>query len=189
MIRFLLVNICLSLASITTLFSQPEIKAVFTSTPPVIDGSVNDDVWKNAAVINELYQREPKPGEPVSEKTEFYFLYDHNNLYVGIHCFDNPKKITAKELARDVSLGEDDRVQVILDTYLDGRSGYWFQIGPRGSIGDALVNENGKDFNKSWDGLWDGKAKITENGWDAELIIPLKLLDLKKGIVPGDLNL
>lgn len=181
MIRFLLVNICLSLASITTLFSQPEIKAVFTSTPPVIDGSVNDDVWKNAAVINELYQREPKPGEPVSEKTEFYFLYDHNNLYVGIHCFDNPKKITAKELARDVSLGEDDRVQVILDTYLDGRSGYWFQIGPRGSIGDALVNENGKDFNKSWDGLWDGKAKITENGWDAELIIPFKTLGFKKG--------
>ena len=180
MIRSLLIAVCLSTITITNLFSQPEIKAVFTENPPVIDGLVNDDVWKNAALINELFQREPNPGMAVSEKTEFYFLYDHNNLYVGIHCFDNPKGITAKEKARDVSLGDDDRIQVILDTYLDGRSGYWFQIGPRGSIGDALINENGKDFNKSWDGLWDGKAQITENGWDGELIIPFKTMGFKK---------
>lgn len=181
MIRNILILTCLSFISIAELTAQPEIKAVFTETPPIIDGIVNEDEWQNAVVIDELFQREPNAGEPVSEKTQFYFLYDHNNIYIGIHCFDEPKNITAKELARDVSLGEDDRVQIILDTYLDGRSGYWFQIGPRGSIGDALVNENGKDFNKSWDGLWDGKAKITENGWDGELIIPFKTLGFKKG--------
>ena len=181
MTRFLLTASFITILTITNLFAQPEIKAVFTSTPPVIDGLVNDDAWKNAAMINELFQREPNPGTPVSEKTEFYFLYDHNNLYVGIHCYDNPKGITAKEKARDVSLGDDDRIQVILDTYLDGRSGYWFQIGPRGSIGDALINENGKDFNKSWDGLWDGKAQITENGWDGELVIPFKTMGFKIG--------
>jgi len=172
---------CLAFASGVQLFAQPEIKAVFTEKAPDIDGSVNDDVWQKAPVINELFQREPNPGQPVSEKTEFYFLYDHENIYIGIRCFDDPAGITAKELARDVSLGDDDRVQIILDTYLDGRSGYWFQIGPRGSIGDALVNENGKDFNKSWDGLWDGKAKITESGWEGELIIPFKTLGFKKG--------
>jgi hypothetical protein len=169
------------LISTSGLFAQPLINAIFTEKPPLIDGAVNEEVWTRAAIINELFQREPKPGEPVSEKTEFYFLYDHNNIYVGIRCYDDPNSITAKELARDVSLGDDDRVQIILDTYLDGRSGYWFQIGPRGSIGDALVNENGKDFNKSWDGLWDGKAKITENGWEGELIIPFKTLAFKKG--------
>ena len=168
----------LVLISTTGLLAQPQINAVFTDIPPLIDGEVNDEVWSKASVINELFQREPNPGDPVSEKTEFYFLYDHNNIYVGIRCYDDPKDITAKELARDVSLGEDDRVQIILDTYLDGRSGYWFQIGPRGSIGDALVNENGKDFNKSWDGLWDGKAKITESGWEGELIIPFKTLGI-----------
>lgn len=181
MIRSLFFIAFLSSILIPELYSQSEIKAVFTETPPVIDGSVDEDVWRNASMINELFQREPKAGDPVSEKTEFFFLYDQNNIYIGIHCYDDPKGITAKELARDVSLGEDDRVQIILDTYLDGRSGYWFQIGPRGSIGDALVNENGKDFNKSWDGLWDGKAKITENGWDGELIIPFKTMGFKKG--------
>jgi hypothetical protein len=176
---FLAASACL--LSFSVLSAQPEIKAVFTETPPVIDGKLDDGVWKNAGVINELYQREPVSGSPCSEKTEFYFLYDHNNMYVGVRCYDDPKSVTAKELARDVSLGDDDRVQVIFDTYLDGRSGYWFQIGPRGSIGDALVNENGKDFNKSWDGLWDGKAKITDDGWEGELIIPYKTLAFKKG--------
>jgi hypothetical protein len=164
-----------------TLLAQPEIKAVFTSTAPTIDGSINDEVWSSAPVIDELFQREPLTGDPSSEKTEFRFLYDHNNIYVGILCYDDPDGVTAKELSRDGDLGEDDRVQIILDSYLDGRSGYWFQIGPRGSIGDAIVTENGKGFNKSWDGLWDGKAKITENGWEGELIIPFKTLGFKKG--------
>jgi hypothetical protein len=181
MIRTLSAAACFLLLPVTILFAQPEIKAVFTDTPPVIDGRLNDDVWKNASAVGDLFQREPHQGKPASEKSEFYFLFDQNNIYVGVYCHDDPKGITAKELARDVSLGEDDRIQVIFDTYLDGRSGYWFQIGPRGSIGDALVNENGKDFNKSWDGLWDGKARITEDGWTAELIIPYKTLAFKDG--------
>jgi hypothetical protein len=181
MIRLFMLAALTILLSMSELIAQPEIKAVFTSKPPLIDGKLDDEVWKNSSMINDLYQREPNPGEPGSEKTEFYFLYDHNNIYVGVNCHDDPKLITAKELARDVSLGDDDRIQVIFDTYLDGRSGYWFQIGPRGSIGDALVNENGKDFNKSWDGLWNGKARITDDGWEGELIIPYKTLAFKNG--------
>jgi hypothetical protein len=181
MIRTFVFVAFLYIISIPDLLAQPEIKAVFIETPPVIDGRVDDEIWLKATVINDLYQREPKNGDPASERSEFLFMFDHSNIYVGIRCFDDPRGITAKELARDVSLGEDDRVQVILDTYLDGRSGYWFQIGPRGSIGDALVNENGKDFNKSWDGIWDGKAKITDKGWEGELIIPFKTLGFKKG--------
>jgi hypothetical protein len=181
MIRNFLAIVISLILPVASLSAQPEIKAVFTQKPPSIDGKLDDDVWKNASMVNDLYQREPNEGKPASEKSEFYFLFDKNNIYVGVHCYDDPKSITAKELARDVSLGDDDRIQVIFDTYLDGRSGYWFQIGPRGSIGDALVNENGKDFNKSWDGLWDGKAKITEDGWTAELIIPYKTLAFKNG--------
>jgi hypothetical protein len=181
MFRASITTLLFTFFSIASIFAQPQIKAVFTDLPPVIDGLVNDEVWSGAAVIHDFYQKEPNTGEPVSEKTEFLFLFDHNCIYIAFRCFDDPKGITAKELARDVSLGEDDRIQIILDTYLDGRSGYWFQIGPRGSIGDALINENGKDFNKSWDGLWDGKARITDEGWQGELIIPFKTLGFKNG--------
>ncbi|HQG62537.1 MAG TPA: DUF5916 domain-containing protein, partial [Bacteroidales bacterium] len=162
-------------------FSQPIIKGVSAPTPPQIDGYLNEDIWKEAAVISDFFQQLPRNGEPATEKTEFYFLFDRNNIYVGIRCYDDPELITAKELARDVSLSDDDRIQVIFDTYLDGRSGYWFQLGPRGSIGDALVDDNGKNFNKSWDGLWDGKARITDKGWEGEMIIPFKTMGFKKG--------
>ncbi len=160
--------------------TQSTIKAIRIENPPLIDGFVNDEVWKKAFVVDDFKQREPNEGAPASEKTEFLTCYDENNIYFGIKCWAAPKDIIAKEMARDVSLGKDDRVQIIIDTYLDHRNGYWFQIGPRGSIGDAIVSENGAAFNKQWDGLWTGKAKITDYGWEAELAIPFKTMGFDK---------
>lgn len=164
----------------TASYAQPSVNAVSVSNSPVIDGRLNDEVWRQAAKVEQLVQREPNPGEPVSEKTNFYICYDANFLYIGVKCFDDPKKITAKEKARDVSLGNDDRIQVILDTHLDHRNGYWFQIGPRGSIGDATISENGAVFNKEWNGLWEGKARIVADGWEAEMAIPFKTMGFDK---------
>jgi len=166
----------LFMLTVSQICAQSTAQAVRISTPPTIDGHVNEAVWNQAYQINQLYQREPNPGEPVSEKTIFYVCYDKNFMYFAAKCYDDPKKITAKEMARDVSLGNDDRIQIILDTYLDHRNGYWFQIGPRGSIGDALISENGASFNKEWDALWNGKATINDEGWEAEIAIPFKTL-------------
>ncbi len=160
--------------------AQKTIKAIRIDTPPTIDGYVNEEVWDKAFAVDEFYQREPFEGKPVSKKTIFLTCYDANNIYFAVKCWDDPDKITAKEMARDVSLGKDDRIQIILDTYLDKRNGYWFQVGPRGSIGDALVSGNGNILNKEWDGLWTGKAKITDWGWEAELAIPFKTMGFDK---------
>ncbi|MEN8115818.1 MAG: DUF5916 domain-containing protein [Bacteroidota bacterium] len=177
-------RINLSLLFIFILFgiskAQPIIKAVRIEIPPIIDGFVNEEVWNQAFVVDEFYQREPNEGEPISEKTEFLTCYDENNIYFAVKCWSKPEDVTAKELARDVNLRYDDRIQIILDTYHDQRNGYWFQIGPRGSIGDAIISENGAAFNKQWDGLWNGKAKITDYGWEAEVIIPFKTLGFDK---------
>lgn len=161
-------------------FSQPVIKAIRVQTPPIVDGYVNDEIWNSAFAVDEFTQREPFAGRPVSKKTIFYTCFDANNIYFAVKCWDDRDKITAKEMARDVSLGKDDRIQIILDTYLDKRNGYWFQIGPRGSIGDAVVNENGAVLNKEWDGLWTGKARIADWGWEAELAIPFKTMGFDK---------
>jgi len=174
--RLLFFLLCLSVLAV----AQPSIPAMHVEKAPVIDGRLNDEAWSSAAKIDQLVQREPNSGQPVSEKTVFLVCYDANFLYIGVKCFDDPSKITAKEMARDVSLANDDRVQVILDTYLDHRNGYWFQIGPRGSIGDATISENGAVFNKQWDGLWEGKARIVADGWEAEMAIPFKTMGFDK---------
>jgi hypothetical protein len=163
-----------------TAFSQSVIKAIRIEHPPEIDGYVNETEWQQAFMVDDFYQREPIEGAPVSKKTEFLIFYDSDFIYFGFKCWDDPEKITAKEMARDVSLGKDDRIQIILDTYDDNRNGYWFQIGPRGSIGDAIVSENGAVFNKQWDGLWTGKAHISDWGWEAEIAIPFKTLGFDK---------
>jgi len=174
--RLLFFLLCLSVLAV----AQPSIPAMHVEKAPVIDGRLNDEAWSSAAKIDQLVQREPNSGQPVSEKTVFLVCYDANFLYIGVKCFDDPSKITAKEMARDVSLANDDRVQVILDTYLDHRNGYWFQIGPRGSIGDATISENGAVFNKQWDGLWEGKSRIVADGWEAEMAIPFKTMGFDK---------
>ncbi len=175
----------ISISVISCLFiiqaqAQKTISAVRINQPPVIDGRVGEEVWNQAFAVSDFFQREPSEGNPVTEKTIFLTCYDENHIYFAVKCWDDPQKITAKEMARDVSLGNDDRVQIILDTYLDHRNGYWFQIGPRGSIGDAIVSENGAVLNKEWDGLWTGKAKITDWGWEAEMAIPFKTMGFDK---------
>jgi hypothetical protein len=156
--------------------AQEKVKAAKFTQAPVIDGIISEEVWMSAEPVTEFIQREPDNGEPATERTSVYIGYDQHNIYIAFRCYGNPENITAKELARDVSLRYDDRIQIILDTYMDRRNAFWFQVGPRGSIGDAIVSENGAAFNKAWDGLWTGKASIHSEGWEAELAIPFKTL-------------
>ena len=109
----LLFSVALICAFFVSTNAQESIKAIRIDTPPVIDGRVNDPVWEQAFVTNEFYQREPNEGEPISEKTEFLTCYDANNIYFAVRCWSDPKDIIAKELARDVSLGNDDRIQIL----------------------------------------------------------------------------
>ncbi len=168
--------ILLTFQASTEINAQEQIPATRFVELPRVDGIV-DEVWKQNEPIMQFYQREPTPGAPATVRTEVWFGYDETTLYVAFKCYSDPDEITAKEMARDVDLSNDDRVQLILDTYQDHRNAYWFQIGPRGSIGDAIVSENGAAFNKAWDGLWTGKASITEEGWEAELALPFKTLN------------
>ncbi len=187
-VRRLLMILLLPLSMVA--HAQTTIEAKQTTIPPRIDGRVDETIWENAALITDFIQRIPDTGEPMTEKTLFYLLYDADNLYLGFQCYDGePEKITAKELARDVSLGFDDKVQIIIDTFYDKRNAYWFQINPRGCIGDALVSQNGAAFNKSWDGLWDGAAHITDWGWEGEIAIPFKTMSFRQGQTTWGLKL
>lgn len=187
--NLILVAVILWMATTGSLYGQNSVPAVRIDAAPVINGILDDEVWGKAQPITEFYQREPNPGMPVSEKTEVYILYDHAHLYFGFRCYDDPSRITAKEMARDISLGNDDRVQVIIDTHGDRRTAYWFQIGPRGSIGDAIVSDNGAYLNKEWDGLWTAKAKILDYGWEAEISIPFKTLGFDRSNTQWGLKL
>jgi hypothetical protein len=153
------------------------------SAPPRIDGVLSPEEWQGAAVIADFRQTEPLEGGSPSEETRFYLLVDREHLFIGIDCRDREAdRIRASQITRDAVLDPDDRIEVILDTFLDRRNAYFFQIGPGGSKGDALIGNNGDFFLKDWDGIWEGRARVHEEGWSAEMAIPAKTLSLKPGL-------
>jgi hypothetical protein len=154
-----------------------------TDQPPRIDGRLDPGEWSAAGVLDDLRQVEPGEGEPASEATSVLLMVDRDHLYIALQCLDSDRDgILASQVNRDAVLDPDDRVEIVLDTFLDRRNAYFFQIGPGGSKGDALVASNGAFFNKDWDGIWHGRAVIHDGGWSAELAIPAKTLALRRGL-------
>lgn len=142
-----------------------------------MDGYLIEALWREAPSIGPLTQVEPVEGAAPSEKTDVRLVYTQESLYMGIKCYDRePHLIVATQMERDAVLDPDDRVEIIFDTFNDKRNAYFFQIGPAGSKGDALITNNGQNFNKPWDGIWEGQARITDEGWEAELGLPFKTL-------------
>src|SRR5580765_6822348 len=82
------------------------------------DGNPNDSVWKFVNHISNFTQRELNFGEPASEKTETAILYDANNLYIGVWCFQKEsEKITAKYMQRDFDFDNDDVFGVLISPF------------------------------------------------------------------------
>lgn len=153
----------------------PGTRVVTTAVTPVIDGRLDDLCWQSAAVIREFTQVEPREGARPTEQTEVRLVYDRDFLYAAVHCFDSePKKIVATQLGQDSAIGSDDTVSLVFDTYGRRREGYLFILNPIGAKLDALLGPGGT--RTEWDTIWEGAARIVEDGWVAEFAIPFKSL-------------
>jgi hypothetical protein len=151
------------------------------SNSPNIDGHLSPGEWKGATVATNFVQREPKEGEPASERTVVLISYDDDYVYFGIRCFDSePEKIVANEMRRDYDLSDNDYFEIIIDTYHDRRNGYYFATNPLGAKLDAEVRAEGESINWDWDGIWEVRASRDRRGWSAEIAIPFKTLHFPK---------
>ncbi len=161
---------------------RPSVEAVRIPDGEVIqiDGLMNEAVWELAQPIVELHQQEPVEGGTPSERTEIRVMFDSRALYIGGMFYDSdPDGILAHQLERNAGLGTDDRFMWILDTFQDGRTGYFFEINPAGLMGDGLIGGGmgGGGVNKRWDGIWEVRTRILPNGWSAEIRIPFSTLN------------
>jgi len=159
------------------------IHAVRISDPIKIDGRLDEPAWSQAEAATEFRQESPIEGAPASEQTEVRVLYDSKNIYIGIRAFDSePSKINARDLVRDSTFDTDDRIEIILDTYHDQRNAFRFAVNPLGTQQDALITDEGKDINLSWDGSWISAGRIDAQGFVVEIEIPLTTLRFTEGI-------
>ncbi len=143
--------------------------------PLVLDGKLDEEAWSRADEAYIFTQKDPDEGMPSTEKTKVRVLYDKENIYFGVECWDSQAEgILATELRRDNNFDNDDSFAVILDTFHDHRSAFLFRINPKGTQFDALITDEGRDVNTNWDEKWAVEARMNEEGWFAEIQIPLK---------------
>jgi hypothetical protein len=163
------------------------IPAVQVAEGPIVDGVLDDAVWASAAVIDDFVQQEPDEGAAATERTEVRILYDLQTLYLGVRAYDSsPADVTATEMRRDSNrILDEDNFQIILDTFMDSRSAYMFVTTPLGAQLDQQVSNEGEgsrgggassNVNKDWDGVWSVSARRDDQGWIAEIAIPMVTL-------------
>ena len=144
-----------------------------------IDGRIDEEAWKDAAVFKDFYQTFPGDNIAPSKPTEVRMMYDEKHLYVAFKCWDEKDKIRASVAKRDNVFGEDN-VRIWLDTYNDQRRAYVLGFNPFGVQQDGIYTEGrGADF--SVDIVMESKGVIEDWGWAVEVKIPFKSLRYSAG--------
>jgi hypothetical protein len=154
-------------------------KATRITTPPVINGILDDAEWQTGNWIDDFTQNEPYSGRAASQRTEFNVLFDEDNLYVAIKAFDtSPDSIVNRLTRRDQADG--DQVGIILDSFHDLRTGFLFGVSSSGVKYDQMFTNDGQNEDSSWDPNWWVKTSINKEGWIAEMKIPFSQVRFEK---------
>jgi hypothetical protein len=141
-----------------------------------LDGRLDEPVWSRALPAKDFIQIDPRNGEPATEPTEVRIAFSANAFYMGVTCFDSdPNGWLGYQRRRDEFLGSDDRFMWRIDTFLDERSGYFFEMNPSGLMADAVFGVNG--MNRAWDGIWNARVRRSDIGWTIEIEIPFRTLN------------
>ncbi|HWN39367.1 MAG TPA: carbohydrate binding family 9 domain-containing protein [Gammaproteobacteria bacterium] len=154
---------------------QKSVRVARTTTRPVIDGSLDEAVWQNAARIDNFHQVNPVEYAEPSERTEIYLAYDDDALYIGARLYTPPGEITANVMRQGASITQEDSLFVTLDPFNMQRGGYFFGLNAHGVRFDGLYR-NVSEYYTDWDSIWDAAAQRFDGGWTAEYEIPFKSL-------------
>src|ERR1041384_4142005 len=137
------------------------------SSPPRIDGALDDSAWSAAIPVSDFVQKLPVEGGLPSERTEVRFLHDDDALYIGARMYrKDPRSIRRSVTRRD---GDSDAevLAVALDTYFDRRTAYSFAVSSGGVRKDYYHTQDFEDFGAEYqfDPVWLAKVRVDSLGW------------------------
>ncbi len=156
---------------------QRQLQALQVEKGPVLDGVLDDEVWKRASFIRDFLQKEPEQGTPASLRTEVAFVYDADALYVGARMFSVSSEDIETVMTRRDESGSAERFIISLDTYRDRRTAYSFAVTAAGVRVDWYHpddHEYVRDL--SFNPVWEARTTQVSDGWIAELRIPFSQL-------------
>jgi hypothetical protein len=157
------------------------IRAIRLSEPIKLDGALDEAVYRDNVPATEFIQQEPNEGQPSTERTEAWVMFDEDNLYVAARCLDShPERMVVSEMRRDSqTIFNNENLTIGLDTFHDRRSGWFFQTNPLGAIRDQEVPSE-RENNNDWNTVWDARARRAPDGWTVEVVIPFRSLRYKQ---------
>ena len=155
------------------------VRAVRLATPLHIDGQLDELLYTAVPPVSDFLQTEPQPGSPATDKTEVWVTFDDDKVYVSFRCWQDPERIAANDMRRDV-YSQDDYVDFILDTFHDRRNAADFTIYPSGGRIDGQITDE-RQYNRDWNPVWDLAVGRFEGGWTVEAAVPFKSLRYRPG--------
>lgn len=158
------------------------VRAPRIDAKPVLDGVLDEPMWRSAALLTGFTQFKPVDGVPAPDSTEVRIWYSPTALYVGVRAFDASRAVRATVSARD-KIFADDNIQLLLSTFNDQRQATFLAVNPLGIQADGAINEGGggKDgVDLAQDFVWESKGQVTPEGYVVELRIPFKSLRSQK---------
>ncbi|NQU84387.1 MAG: carbohydrate binding family 9 domain-containing protein [Mariniphaga sp.] len=138
---------------------------------PKIDGNLTDGCWLEGEWSAGFRQQQPAQAKAPSQETEIKILYDNQNLYIGMICYDNEPDKIRPILGRRDDFTSGDIAGVALDTYFDKRTAFEFNVSAAGQKID-LMHLGAYQWDTNWDAVWDGKALVGDSAWFVEMSIP-----------------
>ncbi|MBL8980892.1 MAG: carbohydrate binding family 9 domain-containing protein, partial [Gemmatimonadetes bacterium] len=147
-------------------------------TKPVLDGRLDDEVWKEAAPLDRFVQYEPVDAVLPPQPSIGRVAYDGEFLYVAFRAFE-PKRddIRATIHPRERGGELDDKIAMSVDTYNDNRRTYVFRVSPANLQFDGVKTE-GQRTDDTPDFVWYSAARVDSAGWTVEAAIPFASLRL-----------
>ena len=164
------------------LLASYTVEARYTSEALNIDGFI-EEAWYAADTVKHFVQSFPYPDSFATESTYVFILYDDANLYIACMCFSEGTPIEA-------SLSKtEDYITVYIDPFLSRTNAYKFGVYASGMKDDAMLLDDGKRIDYTWDGVWYAKTKVYPTMWVAEVRIPFKAIRYKRGLTEWGLNI
>lgn len=170
----------------------------FAARPPVIDGVLDDAVWRHAASWSGAYpfNETAATGQP----TRWRAAWDRDTLYFAFDCADTD--IEAPLRGRDGAIFADDAVEIFILPEMRFRTYWEIVVSPAGEVFDSLncksLRRWGGDFDPAQDvrglkhgetvrGTLNRRGDIDE-GYTVEVAVPAAELPGfgRGGLQPGD---
>jgi hypothetical protein len=147
-----------------------------------LDGHIDEAAWEALDPLP-MTVSSPVFEAPPTERTEIRVGYDDDYLYAAGRFYDSdPSGIRGNSLVRDGIGPSDDGFGLIVDTFNDNENALGFVTSPSGARWDMAVYRDAEPagqsypWNSSWDTFWDVAVVQNEEGWFAEVRIPLSSL-------------